>query len=36
MYKLQFDPDLCRACETVDCLMKCQYDDFQNLSPPLS
>ena len=25
MSQLKYDPDLCSRCETIDCLMKCQY-----------
>ncbi|MEN6473352.1 MAG: heterodisulfide reductase-related iron-sulfur binding cluster [Syntrophaceae bacterium] len=25
MPELQFDPDLCAACTSIDCIMKCQY-----------
>ncbi len=28
MYRLKYDPDVCRQCETLDCLTKCQYLDF--------
>ena len=28
MYKLRFDREICASCETIDCLMKCQYIDF--------
>lgn len=28
MYDLKFDPVLCESCETVDCLVKCQYMKF--------
>ena len=28
MYELQFDPDLCAACGTNDCLVKCQHMDM--------
>ena len=28
MYDLQYDPDICRACETLDCLVRCQYQNF--------
>ncbi|MBW2621660.1 MAG: (Fe-S)-binding protein [Deltaproteobacteria bacterium] len=28
MYELKYDPEVCAACETIDCLMKCQYLDF--------
>jgi len=27
---VKFDPDICRDCDTIDCLMKCQYIDFRN------
>ncbi len=30
MYQLKTDPDLCRRCETTDCLARCQY---LNLDP---
>ena len=26
--KIKFDPDICLKCETIDCLMNCQYMDF--------
>ena len=29
MYQLKFDESLCEACETYDCLMRCQYMDFE-------
>lgn len=28
MYKLKFDQEICAACETIDCLVKCQYQEF--------
>lgn len=28
MYSLRFDPEICKACETCDGLMKCQYISF--------
>lgn len=28
MAGLQYDPRICEACETVDCLVRCQYMDF--------
>ena len=28
MSALRFDPETCLACETVDCVMKCQYIDL--------
>jgi len=28
VYELQYDPAVCERCETVDCLMRCQYMDF--------
>ncbi|SHJ12522.1 Fe-S oxidoreductase [Desulfatibacillum alkenivorans DSM 16219] len=28
MYELKFDPDLCMACDTQDCLVKCQHMDI--------
>ena len=28
VYDLKYDPDICLQCETVDCLMRCQYLDF--------
>ncbi|MFO7963371.1 MAG: heterodisulfide reductase-related iron-sulfur binding cluster [Desulfobacterales bacterium] len=28
MYELNFDPAICEACESVSCLMKCQYLDM--------
>ena len=29
--RIKFDPDICTSCETIDCLMKCQYIDFRGL-----
>lgn len=29
MYELKFDPAICEQCETVDCLMRCQYIDIE-------
>jgi len=29
--RIKFNPDLCVACETVDCLMKCQYISFTGI-----
>lgn len=29
MYQLQFDENICYACDTVDCLTKCQYIDLE-------
>ena len=31
MFNLQYDENVCKACETVDCLMKCQYLDFESV-----
>ena len=31
MEHIKFDPDLCRNCDTVDCLMKCQYISFRDI-----
>ncbi len=31
MNRIKFNPDLCVACETVDCLMKCQYLSFTGI-----
>jgi len=28
---VNFNPDLCAACQTTDCLMKCQYIDFKDI-----
>ncbi len=28
MYELKFDPAICEQCDTIDCLTKCQYLDF--------
>ncbi len=28
MYELNFDPAICEKCDTIDCLMKCQYMDM--------
>ncbi len=28
MLSIDFDPQLCQSCETIDCLMRCQYMDF--------
>ena len=28
MYELRYDPEICRKCATVDCLMNCQYIDM--------
>lgn len=28
MYQLKFDESICEACETYDCLMRCQYMEF--------
>ncbi len=25
MYELKYDPDICRKCQTIDCIMNCQY-----------
>ena len=29
MYALKYDPQICVQCETCDCLMRCQYMDFE-------
>ena len=29
MYALKYDPQICVQCETCDCLMHCQYMDFE-------
>ena len=29
MYELNYDPQICENCETCDCLMRCQYMDFE-------
>ncbi len=31
MNTILFDPDVCLSCETIDCLMKCQYVSFRNI-----
>ena len=28
MYELRYDPRICQACPTVDCLVRCQYMDL--------
>jgi len=28
VYQLKYDEEICTKCETIDCLMKCQYMDF--------
>ena len=28
MYELRYEPETCAACDTLDCLMKCQHMDF--------
>ncbi|MCP4756849.1 MAG: (Fe-S)-binding protein [Proteobacteria bacterium] len=28
MYEVKFDPQICEECETYECLVKCQYMDF--------
>ena len=28
MYELQYDPEICAGCQTIDCLMNCQYMDL--------
>ena len=28
MYDLKYDPEVCAKCETVDCLMRCDYTDY--------
>jgi coenzyme F420-reducing hydrogenase gamma subunit len=33
MSALRFDPETCLACETVDCVMKCQYIDLDLPGP---
>ncbi len=32
MNAIAFDPDICAACETIDCLMRCQYISFAGLA----
>ncbi|MCU0599652.1 MAG: (Fe-S)-binding protein [Desulfobacterales bacterium] len=32
MPAIKFDPSVCQACETVDCLMKCQYISFGSIN----
>ncbi len=32
MTSIAFDPSLCAACESVDCLMKCQYISFADVA----
>ena len=32
MKSIKFDPDLCANCETIDCLMKCQYISFTGIA----
>lgn len=32
MEAIQFDPEICNQCETVDCLIKCQYIDFKDVA----
>jgi Fe-S oxidoreductase len=32
MPAIKFDPAVCHSCETVDCLMKCQYVTFKNVT----
>ncbi|MFP4446572.1 MAG: heterodisulfide reductase-related iron-sulfur binding cluster [Desulfosudaceae bacterium] len=32
MTSIAFDPQLCQACPTVDCLMNCQYIEFADLA----
>jgi Fe-S oxidoreductase len=29
---IKFNPELCAGCETLDCLMKCQYIEFSGIS----
>jgi len=29
---IKFDPEICNQCETVDCLMKCQYIEFTDVA----
>ena len=29
---IKFDPEVCVNCETVDCLMKCQYIKFAGIN----
>lgn len=31
MPAIKFDPELCAGCETIDCLMKCQYINFSDI-----
>ena len=28
MYELQYDPQICKQCETIDCLVRCQHMDL--------
>ncbi len=32
MKAIKFNPDLCMNCETIDCLMKCQYLSFADIA----
>lgn len=32
MYKLNYDPLICKGCKTIDCLVKCQYQDFKDIN----
>lgn len=32
MNKIKFDPGICNECESVDCLIKCQYIDFKDIA----
>jgi Fe-S oxidoreductase len=32
MKSIKFDPNLCVNCETIDCLMKCQYLSFSDIA----
>lgn len=32
MNAIVFDPDVCKSCQTVDCLMKCQYISFADMA----
>lgn len=31
MYELKFDPAICERCDTIECLMRCQYLDFDDV-----
>ncbi len=32
MATVRFDPEVCSGCETIDCLMKCQYINFRDVA----